>query len=177
MHGAAPAGINSLLRAPQPEDGPAVTALIESCPPLDANSAYCNLLQCSHFADSCVLAELEGRVIGWISAYRPPSAPDEIFVWQVAVHPSARGMGLGGRMLDALLARQSARGATYLTTTVTEANAASWAMFTRFAKKRGLGLTKTQFFERDAHFAGHHETEWQAKIGPLPPSDSQKEDS
>jgi L-2,4-diaminobutyric acid acetyltransferase len=165
------------LRVPRPTDGAAVTALIAACPPLDVNSAYCNLLQCSHFAESCVLAERQGEAIGWISAYRPPSAPDQIFVWQVAVHPSARGMGLGGRMLDALLARPSARGATYLTTTVTEANAASWAMFSRFAKRRGLGLDRAPLFEREAHFAGAHDTEWQARIGPLSPSGSPMEDS
>lgn len=165
------------LRVPCSTDGPAITALIAACPPLDVNSAYCNLLQCSHFADSCVLAEMDGKVVGWISAYRPPSAPHQIFVWQVAVHPAARGMGLGGRMLDALLARPSVRGATHLTTTVTEANQASWAMFTRFAKKHGLDLAKAPLFEREAHFAGAHDTEWQATIGPLPQSDSPKENS
>lgn len=156
------------MRAPRAEDGPAVTALIAACPPLDTNSAYCNLLQCSHFADTCVLAELDGKPVGWISAYRPPSEPDRIFVWQVAVHSSARGMGLGGRMLDALLARPAVQGATHLITTVTEDNAASWALFTGFARKRGLGLEKAPLFEREAHFAGAHDTEWQATIGPLP---------
>lgn len=80
-------------------------------------------------------------------------------------------------MLDALLARPSVCGATCLTTTITEANAASWAMFTRFAKERGLGLARAPLFEREAHFASAHDTEWQAMIGPLLPSDSPKEDS
>jgi L-2,4-diaminobutyric acid acetyltransferase len=175
MHEVASLEGGLLLRAPRPTDGPAVTALIEACPPLDRNSAYCNLLQCLHFSDSCVLAEANGRVVGWISAYRPPSAPHQIFVWQVAVDAAARGMGLGTRMLDALLARPSVRGVTHLATTVTQDNSASWAMFTRFAKKHGLTLTKAPLFEREAHFAGAHDTEWQATIGPLPQSDSPKE--
>lgn len=170
-------GAEPSLRTPRPEDGPAITALIAACPPLDTNSAYCNLLQCSHFADSCVVAELGDRIIGWVSAYRPPSAPDQIFVWQVAVHPSARGTGLGSRLIEALLARPSARGATFLTTTVTQANDASWALFTGFARKRGLGLVKAPLFERQKHFAGAHDTEWQARIGPLPQSSSAKENS
>lgn len=137
------------------------------------NSAYCNLVQCAHFADTCVVAEAEGQVVGWISAHRPPAAPDEIFVWQVAVDASARGTGLGGRMLDALLARPAVRGARRLTTTITEANAASWALFEGFARRRGLGFDKAPLFTREIHFAGLHDTEWQASIGPLPPNQEQ----
>lgn len=157
-----------MLREPTAADGPAVTALIAACAPLDANSAYCNLLQCSDFAGTCVVAERAGAIVGWISGYRPPSHPDRIFVWQVAVSPSARGLGLGGRMLDALIARPAANGATALTTTVTEANAASWALFEAFARRHGARLTRSARFERDAHFAGAHDTEWQATISPLP---------
>jgi L-2,4-diaminobutyric acid acetyltransferase len=157
-----------ILREPIAEDGPAVSALIASSPPLDGNSAYCNLLQCSDFAGTCVVAEREGRLLGWISAYRPPSHPDRIFVWQVAVAAEARGEGLGGRMLDALIARSASRGARELTTTITEANSASWGLFSAFARRHGAVLTRSPRFERDAHFAGAHDTEWQASIAPLP---------
>lgn len=157
-----------VLRCPVAEDGPAVTALIAASAPLDPNSAYCNLLQCSDFADTCVVAERDGKVVGWISGYRPPSHPERIFVWQVAVDASARGEGLGSRMLDDLLARPAVHGATTLTTTITPDNPASWGLFTAFARRHGATLTRSPRFERDAHFAGAHETEWQASIAPLP---------
>ncbi|TCU54857.1 diaminobutyrate acetyltransferase [Novosphingobium sp. PhB57] len=160
------------LRCPTAEDGPAVTALIAASPPLDPNSAYCNLLQCSDFADTCVLAERDGQAVGWVSGYRPPSHPERLFVWQVAVAASARGEGLAGRMLDALLTRPAVRGATTLTTTITVDNAASWALFTAFARRHGAQLSKSPRFERDAHFAGAHDTEWQASIAPLPSAQS-----
>lgn len=155
------------FRTPRPEDGPGVTALIANCPPLDINSAYCNLLQCTHFADTCVLAERGDTLVGWISAYRPPSNPDRIFVWQVAVDEAARGEGLGGRMLAELISRPSVRGCNALITTVTEDNEASWAMFGGFAERHGLTMSKEKLFERERHFAGEHDTEWQATIGPL----------
>jgi L-2,4-diaminobutyric acid acetyltransferase len=161
-------GQDLLFREPRAEDGPAISSLIASCPPLDTNSAYCNLLQCTHFAPNCVVAEQAGRVVGWISAYRPPSAPDHIFVWQVAVAASARGTGLAGRMLEVLLARSAVDGADRLITTITENNAPSWALFTSFARKHGLSLSRTKLFDREAHFGGAHDTEWQAEIGPLP---------
>ncbi|WP_082700005.1 diaminobutyrate acetyltransferase [Novosphingobium barchaimii] len=156
------------LRRPTAEDGPAVTALIAASAPLDPNSAYCNLLQCSDFAETCVVAERGGAIVGWISGYRPPSHPERIFVWQVAVAASARGEGLGGRMLDELAARPAVQGATTLTTTITEANPASWALFGAFARRHGASLSKSGRFERDAHFAGAHDTEWQASIALRP---------
>lgn len=129
------------------------------------------MLQCTDFADTCVVAERDGGIVGWLSGYRPPSAPDRIFVWQVAVDPSARGEGLALQMLDALIARPAAAGATSLTTTITAANKASWALFTAFARRHGATLTKAVRFERDAHLGSAHDTECEARIAPLPTTD------
>ena len=148
-------------------DGPAITALIAACPPLDRNSAYCNLLQCTHFADHCIVAEREGQIIGWVSGYRPPSAPDDFFVWQVAVAPQGRGHGLARRMILDLLARPAASGVSHLITTVTPDNAASWALFEGVARALDAQLVKSVLFDREAHFSGAHATEWQAHIGPF----------
>lgn len=156
------------LRMPRAEDGPSVTRLIAESPPLDVNSAYCNLVQCTDFHETCVLAERGGEVLGWIAGHRPPAAPDELFVWQVAVHSNARGEGLALRMLDALAERPAAAGAKVLTTTITEDNAASWKLFRSFARRRGVTLTSSPRFEREAHFAGAHDTEFEARIPLLP---------
>lgn len=153
---------------PAAEDGAAVSRLIAASPPLDVNSAYCNLLQCTDFAPTCVLAEREGAPVGWLSAYRPPAAPECLFVWQIAVAADARGQGLAGRMLDALLARPAAAGASALTTTITSDNAGSWALFEAFARRHGAALERTPRFQREAHFGGAHDTEWEARIAPLP---------
>ncbi|WP_336968825.1 diaminobutyrate acetyltransferase [Sphingobium aromaticiconvertens] len=156
------------FREPVVLDGPEITALIAACPPLDSNSAYCNLLQCTHFASTCVVAEQAGQIVGWVSGYRPPSEPSHFFVWQVAVARQARGEGLAQRMIAELLSRPSAASVTHLITTVTSDNKASWALFEGFSRRIGADLAKAPLFERDAHFAGAHNTEWQATIGPFP---------
>jgi L-2,4-diaminobutyric acid acetyltransferase len=157
-----------MFRMPRAEDGQRVSRLIAASPPLDGNSAYCNLLQCTDFRETCVVAERDDRLLGWISAYRPPTSPEQLFVWQVAVDPAARGEGLALKMLDALLARPASAGARVLTTTITEDNAASWGLFQAFARRHGATLTRLPRFEREAHFAGAHDTEWAAHIAPLP---------
>ena len=123
-----------------------------------------------------MVAERDGAIAGWVSAYRIPTEPGQLFVWQVAVHPSARGMGLGGRMLDALLARPGAIGATALLTTITGPNAASWALFGACARRHDAPLARRPIFDRDAHFAGGHDTEHLVSI-PLSPSLFSKENS
>lgn len=152
------------MRPPVAADGPAVWALIGACKPLDENSLYCNLIQCDHFAQSCILAERAGKVVGWISGYLRPDAPDTLFVWQVAVDASARGEGLAGRMLDSLLAREAMAGLRRLNTTITPDNAASWGLFRALARRHGGTISDAPHFHRDDHFGGAHATEHMVTI-------------
>ncbi|MBS3805219.1 MAG: diaminobutyrate acetyltransferase [Oleiphilaceae bacterium] len=155
------------LRVPHKDDGYRLHQLVAQCPPLDENSIYCNLLQCSHFAETGVAAEKNGDLVGFISGYIPPRQPDTIFVWQVAVHEKGRGQGLAKRMLNEIVARDACSDVTHMETTITEDNQASWALFRSFARDRGAELTHREFFEKDTHFGGEHDSEYLLRIGPL----------
>lgn len=156
-----------VFRTPTADDGPAVSRLIASCPPLDPNSLYCHLLQCTHFAGTCILAEQAGGIVGWISGYRLPQEPDSMFVWQVAVHESARGQGLGQRLLNELFQFPGVRDAKRLLTTVTPSNIASRRMFEGFANHHRATLQVRPHFKRDVHFGGAQESEELISIGPI----------
>jgi len=146
------------LRKPVAEDGPAIWALVKECAPLDENSMYCNLIQAEHFRDTCVVAELDGDVVGWISGHMIPN-DDAFFVWQVAVSPRARGLGLGKKMLMHLLQRDACADAAELKTTITEDNDASWALFRSLARTAGGEIEDKPHFEEDIHFEGQQDTE------------------
>lgn len=161
------------LRKPEPRDGARVWQLIKECPPLDRNSMYCNILQCTDFADTCIVAELRNRVVGWISGYRPPDDEDTLFIWQVAVHEDARGMGLAKKMLSRLLRRSDCEDVSYLRTTVTPGNAPSRALFRSLADRWDAPLKETAGFDEELHFRGQHESERLITIGPLPDRGSQ----
>jgi L-2,4-diaminobutyric acid acetyltransferase len=156
-----------VLRKPRATDGVRVSDLVASCPPLDENSLYCNLLQCTDFADTCVLAEKEGEAVGWISGYRPPNEPETLFIWQVAVHRHARGLGLARRMLLEVLGRESVGGVSYLKTTITPDNEASRCLFRSLAAGAGAALRETTGFEAKEHFGNRHASERLITIGPL----------
>src|SRR3546814_10034769 len=66
-------------------------------------------------------------------------------------------------MIRALLARPAQRDATWLTTTVTDDNDASWALFRGLARDWDAPLERSVLFDRDVHFAGAHATEYQAR--------------
>jgi len=151
------------LRKPNVGDGAAIWELIRDCEPLDENSMYANLIQADHFRDTCVVAEIDGEIVGWISGHMIPSE-DAFFVWQVAVSPKARGLGLGKSMLVELIERDETEKATALKTTITEDNDASWGLFRSFARHIGGDLTDAPYFKQDTHFGGAHDTEHLVKI-------------
>lgn len=146
------------LRKPVATDGPAIWSLVKECAPLDENSMYCNLIQAEHFRDTCVVADLDGDIVGWISGHIIPN-DDAFFVWQVAVSPRARGMGLGKKMLMHLLQRDACADATELKTTITRDNDASWALFRSLARTAGGEIDDAPHFEEEIHFEGQQDTE------------------
>lgn len=155
--------------SPTADDGQAVHRLIAACPPLDQNSVYCNLLQCTHFADTCVAVKRDDRLVGWVSAYRPPQEPDTLFVWQVAVGEEARGLGLAGRMILHLLEQPACAGVERIKTTITPDNSASWGLFKAVARKLSAPLDDAPWFVKGQHFPPGHETEQLVSIGPFEP--------
>ena len=161
------------LRKPDSNDGAAVWELIRRCKPLDENSMYCNLIQCDHFRDTCVLAEMGGEPVGWVSGYVLPEDPETVFVWQVAVDEKARGHGLGRKMLTELLERKACDGVRRLQTTITKSNDASWALFTKFADRNDAEIEDEAHFIEDDHFGGTAATEHMVTIT-LPDAADQK---
>ena len=141
--------------------------MIADCPPLDTNSVYCNLLQCSHFAETAIIAKSEGAAFGFTSGYRVPARPEVLFVWQVAVSKKARGQGLASRLLQAQLDSEACQGVRFIETTITKDNDASRALFRAFAKKNGGVVEEFPHFDKLQHFQGKHDSEFLIRIGPF----------
>lgn len=153
-----------VLRKPCAEDGADIWELVRACKPLDENSMYCNLIQCDHFCDTCVLAEMNGEVVGWVSGYVLPDTQDTLFVWQVAVSEKARGLGLGSRMLRHLLQRDVCADVRKMQTTITRDNDASWALFRKFADTHDAEISDEPHFTKKLHFREQHSTEHMVTI-------------
>lgn len=163
----APSGAELLFRQPNSLDGMPVHTLIQASPPLDTNSVYCNLLQCTHFAPTCVVVELKGEIVAFMSAYVKPDAPNVLFVWQMVVAAAGRGQGVAGRMLTHLLSREHLSKIQFIETTISPGNAPSESVFLRFASTHDAHIDKSIFFSKDDHFHGQHDDEVLYRIGPF----------
>ncbi len=153
---------------PPAEAGYAVNQLIQAAPPLDTNSIYCNLLQCSYFSQTSAVTirKDDEELMGFVSGYLVPERTDTLFIWQVAVAESARGLSLGIKMMEDILARQPQ--VKYIETSITDDNAASQGMFKKLARQLGdAEINKTILFDKQNHFNGRHETEYLYRIGPF----------
>lgn len=159
----------AVIKRPVATDGVRINGLVAACKPLDTNSVYCNLLQCTHFAETCALAEHpeSGNLLGFVSAYLLPDKPNTLFVWQIAVSVQARGQGLGKRLLKEILSRPACRGVTCLETTITESNQASHALFLSLAKEHDSNMKTQVLFDKHEHFSGLHDSEILLRIDPI----------
>ncbi|WP_231390282.1 diaminobutyrate acetyltransferase [Nocardia sp. CNY236] len=122
---------------------------------LDVNSSYSYLLWCRDFAETSVVADVDGRVVGFVTGFVRPQAPDTVFVWQIAVDRSQRGRGIAAQLLHSLLDRVADQGVSVLETTITSDNTASIAMFTSVARARAADITNSSLFDADAFPDGH----------------------
>lgn len=174
-----PTGTRSDLRHPRVEDGAAMWQLAKDSGGLDMNSPYCYLLMCTHFAQTCLMAEMEGEPVGFVTAYRPPTHPDTVFIWQIAVAPKARRTGLARRMVNGVLASPTCGSVRFLEATVTESNVASEGLFRSIAEQMGAKFSRSTMFEakdfpviaegKDPEPARDpaHEPEFLLRIGPF----------
>lgn len=118
-----------IFRKPELKDGDAIYQLIKSSKPLDLNSRYSYLLLCSQFNNTCIVAECDSEIAGFISAYIHPGQADTLFVWQVVVSSKMRNMGIATSILKKLIERPNLNDVSYIETTVTPSNRPSISFF------------------------------------------------
>ncbi|MGC4932550.1 diaminobutyrate acetyltransferase [Gordonia sp. DT30] len=145
-------------RAPKVADGTRLWEIARDSQVLDVNSSYAYVLWCRDFADTSIVAEVDGLPVGFVTGYRRPSDPSTLMVWQVAVDDTYRGHRIAGTMLHRLFDRVSGRGAVAMHTTISPDNVASQRLFASVAAARGLGFERRDLFAAD-DFPDAHEPE------------------
>ncbi len=141
--------------------------LVQATGTLEVNSAYFYVLFATDFADTCLVAEHDGKLVGLVLGYHPPREPDTAFVWQVGLLPSYQGQGLGLRLLQQWLNLPANRRCQWLTATVAEDNPPSQALFRRFAREQESPCEERPHFTPDLFPGGDHAPENLFRIGPL----------
>lgn len=135
-----------VLRPPRVGDASRICQLVHDSGVLDANSCYLYLLLCRDFADTCVVAVREERIVGFVTAYRPPARSDVLFVWQVAVAAVARRRQLGLRMLTHVVGSEACRDVRFVEATVAPSNVPSRRLFDSLARRLNCPLQESEGF-------------------------------
>ncbi|WP_238593796.1 diaminobutyrate acetyltransferase [Endozoicomonas atrinae] len=119
---------------------------------------YCNLLQCTDFSRTSIIAESnDGDIIGFISGYIAPESPETLFIWQVALDQRYRGKGVASQMLSRLFNRNEALQS--LKTTISPSNAPSQKLFQTFFENHGMTVETIEHFKAGVHLDSDHEDE------------------
>jgi L-2,4-diaminobutyric acid acetyltransferase len=155
------------LRRPEKGDGAAMHRIARDSEALEENTLYAYLLLSSHFHETSLVAERDGEVVGYVAAYRPPTHPKAVFVWQIGVDASARRRGLARRMLLQLLSLPECREVKFLESTVTPSNAASRGLFESAARELGVPYRWSEGFSTNDFGGEGHEREDLFRAGPM----------
>ena len=163
--------IGVTITEPESSDGPQLWRLARDSGVLDMNSSYAYLLWCRDFASTSAVARMDGAVVGFVTGFLRPEAPDTVMIWQVAVDAGQRGRNLAGLMLHAVVDRLSPQGVRWMHTTISPSNEASIRLFTALARARGTEIERRALFAPEdfpTEEPGDHEAEDLYVIGPFP---------
>lgn len=155
-----------IYRQATPTDGARMWELVQQAGTLELNPSYAYILICQHFGGTCLVAEKDGAIVGFVLAYIPPRQNDTVFVWQVGVSSTVRKRGVGIQLLRHLLALGDCRSVRYIEASVTPSNKPSQNLFRSFARKWGVPCRKIPFFPAE-FFPEKHEAEDLYRVGPL----------
>ncbi len=145
-------------RTPTVDDGTRLWEIASDSKVLDVNSSYSYVLWCHDFAATSIVAEVDGRAVGFVTGYRRQSDPSTLMVWQVAVDDEVRGHGIAATMLHELFDRANRQGMVAMHTTISPDNIPSQRLFGSVAKARGLRFERRDLFPANA-FPDSHEPE------------------
>ncbi|MCU6708133.1 diaminobutyrate acetyltransferase [Paenibacillus sp. J5C_2022] len=157
-----------LYRKPSVEEGAKAWELVKDSGVLDLNSAYSYLMLFDLFRDTCCVAVEGGELVGFVSAFRKPSEPAALFVWQIGVSAKMRGRGVGKELLKQLLQREAYADIQYVEATISPGNVPSSKLFRSMAGELGAECDIRDYYASELFPGdGHHDDERLYRIGPF----------
>lgn len=156
-----------LIRKASRQDGAYIWQTVVDSRKLDVNSAYCYIMLCEYFSDTCLVAEIGGKIVGFVTSFIQESNPDVLFVWQIAVSADHRGKGIANELLRNLISSKCCARIRRIETTISQSNAASNRVFAKFAEELQVPIVKAEGFSSHLFPGEVHEDEQLVRIGPI----------
>ena len=118
-----------------------VIVLIDKCRPyVIPYHVYAYWILKNYFGSVCKIARDGTQIVGFVSAL-PSMEKDTLFIWQLAVDPACRRLGIGSHLLQAVREEAIRLGFKSLQYSISDGNFASEATFQRFSEKTHLNTS------------------------------------
>lgn len=138
--------------------------LVKNRPYVGLNSRYTYFLLARDFSDTCVVAECNGKIIGFSSGYVSPTRKDTFFNWETVVHKDYRGNSLQKQMLLHQLKNTKVK---YFEGTINPSNKVSENNFFELADLLDTKCQKRVLFKEEDFDNDGHESEILCRVGPI----------
>lgn len=147
------------LRAPDRDDEKDIVALVESSSSEAMRKVHGNLIANRFSPETSVVAELDGKLVGWALAYVLPFDPETLFIWKVEVSECAEDTGLSSLMLGHLMRQDACQDVTRVQTSLPSDDEDSWFLFRRFANWQRSRMKIQPFFTQALFPQKRHKNE------------------
>lgn len=154
-----------IYRKPVTSDARSIYNLVKNNKPLDENSNYLYVLLCHQFSDTCIVAEIDSKIIGFMTGFISPKNSQTLFVWQAAVDAEYRNEGVAKKLVSNALENAGSE-IKYIEATVTFSNKASLKFLENLANDLKTSISLTPLFSSEVLGEGH-EPENLIRIGPI----------
>ncbi len=104
---------------------------VAGCPPLEPYAEHMYRILLRHFGSCSIIAEDEGRILGFVMGFTSHRFEGTYFLWQIGVAPDLQGSGLGVRLLADLEGRLGEAGIRRVEVTIDPMNDPSRKLFER----------------------------------------------
>lgn len=121
------------LRAPEGRDEADIAALATGEPSQVLRRVHGSLVANGFAHETSVVAELDGRLVGWALAYVLPFDPETLFIWKVEVSEDAADTGIAALMLGHLMRQDACAKVTRVQSSIPSDDEDAWSLFRRFA--------------------------------------------
>ena len=156
-----------LIRHTSLADGQEIWRMVNDSGVLDPNSVYCYLLLGEHFNKTCLVAEQDGKLIGFVTAYILPNDNSTLFIWQIGTAAEARGQGIAKKLVLELLSGKACKNIKTLQATISPSNKASMALFKAIARQLKTHIDEREYFAAALFPGMQHEQENLVTVGPF----------
>jgi len=119
------------LRAAEPADADAIQAVVQDWWGRPIESDMLSRFFLTHFAQTCLVAEQDREMVGFLIGFLSQSLPDEAYIRLVVIHPRHRGGGVGRALYERFFAVARQQGRRIIRSVTSPGNQGSVAFHTR----------------------------------------------